>query len=58
MDQTRTEVGVNEPEPAPEVSDPPLALSIVIWIGVFSGIAWGLMALFRDRSPPPSDGLG
>lgn len=38
-----------------EPTDAPFALQIVVWIGVFSGIVWGLMALFRDRSQPPGD---
>lgn len=37
----------------PTTTDAPFALQLVVWVGVFSGVVWGLMALFRDRSPPP-----
>lgn len=36
-------------------TEAPFALQLVVYIGVFSGIAWGLMVLFRDRSGPPPE---
>ncbi|HHO53514.1 MAG TPA: hypothetical protein ENK18_22255 [Deltaproteobacteria bacterium] len=34
-------------------SPPPAILSLVVWIGAFSAVTWGMMVLFRHRGPPP-----
>lgn len=36
-------------EPPP---DAPFVLSLVVWVGVFSAVVWGMMALFRQRPRP------
>lgn len=44
--------------PVGEASPAPLSLVLVLWIGTFSVITWGLAVLFRQRhapDPPDSD---
>ncbi len=43
----------SEPLPDGVASPPPPILSLVVWIGAFSAVTWGMMVLFRDRSRPP-----
>jgi cytochrome c-type biogenesis protein CcmH/NrfF len=36
-------------------SDPPLAFTLVLWVGAFAAVTWGMMVLFgrRPGHPPP-----
>ncbi len=43
----QTEAPDAPPAPPVEVSEPPFVLTLVLWIGVFSAVTWGMMALFR-----------
>ncbi|MBX2797702.1 MAG: hypothetical protein KTR31_08545 [Myxococcales bacterium] len=56
MEPAPTTAGQEVPE-APvsldKASDPPLFLTLIVTVGAFAAVTWGLMALFRDRSPPP-----
>lgn len=51
--ETHEEVG--QPPELPEglASPPPAILSLVVWIGAFSAVTWGMMVLFRPRPRPP-----